>query len=76
MTYTPEAAPAKKVMIVTVRRQLSSQSQTFKALNTYQKGDLFCIYQVDGIVKKIPMAAIFDIDETYAAVEPVEAPKE
>lgn len=76
MSDKPVAAAAQKVMTVTVRRQLSSQSQTFKALNTYQKGDLFCIYQVDGTVKKIPMAAIFDIDETYSAVEPVEPPKE
>lgn len=58
----------KRIINVTVRRQLSSQSQTFRAFNTYQKGDLFCIYLADGGVKKIPMAAIFDIDEDYAPI--------
>ena len=76
MSDKPVATAAQKVMIVTVRRQLSSQSQTFRALNTYQKGDLFWIYQENGMVKKIPMAAIFDIDETYAPVEPVQSQKE
>lgn len=59
---------AKKVINVTIRRQQSSQSQTFRALNTYQKGDLFCIYLENGGVKKIPISAIFDIDEDYAPV--------
>jgi len=55
----------KKVMIVTVRKQLASQSQTFRALNTYQKGDFFCILLETGGVKKIPIVHIFDIDEDY-----------
>lgn len=58
----------KRIINVTVRRQLSSQSQKFRALNTYQKGDFFCIYLENGSVKKIPIEHIFDIDEDYAPV--------
>jgi hypothetical protein len=63
-----DKSATKKVINVTVRRELSSQGQTFRALNTYQKGGLFCIYLENGGVKKIPMSAIFDIDEDYAPV--------
>jgi len=61
---------AQKIINVTVRRELSSQGQTFRAINTYQKGAFFCIYLENKSVKKIPIACIFDIDEDYAPVEP------
>ena len=52
---------------VTVRLHTTSQSLKFKAKNTYEKGSFYCIYQESGIVKKIPISTIFDIDEEYQA---------
>jgi hypothetical protein len=58
---------AEKTIRVSVRLQNTSQPLEFVAQNTYEKGSFFCIYQTSGIVKKIPIATIFDIDEDYGS---------
>jgi hypothetical protein len=47
---------------------LENQSQAIEydnAKNTYQKGDLFCVYLETGIVHKYPIAKIFRVIEDY-----------
>lgn len=51
-------------MIVTVH--LYPQSQPIlitEVVNTYQKGDLFCVLTVDSRVQKFPMQHVFRITE-------------
>jgi hypothetical protein len=43
----------------------TSEPITHKAKNTYQKGDLFCVYTTDGKVYKYPISNIFRIVEGY-----------
>ena len=53
-------------MLVEIRFVNASKKLVFdRAINTYQKGDLFCVYLEGGIVKKFPLLSIFDITETY-----------
>lgn len=58
------------MVVSVIRLKQTAQPIVFRnnILNTYQKGDLYCIaYVVDGErrVRRIPIANIFDIDETY-----------
>lgn len=55
-------------MKVSVRLKETSQPLEFVARNTYTKGSLYCIYQDSGMVRKIPLADIFDITEDYSHV--------
>jgi len=51
-----------------VEVHLENQSQSIKfenVKNTYQKGDLFCVYLETGNVEKFPIIKIFRIIETY-----------
>jgi len=44
----------------------TSEPLVFAAHSTYQKGDLFCVYDaVDGMVRKFPLQHIFRIVEGY-----------
>jgi len=53
-------------MEVRVRFDETSQPKIYtNVLNTYTKGDLFCIYTKDEKVHKLPIAKIFDIVEDY-----------
>jgi hypothetical protein len=48
----------------------TSQGLTFKAVNTYTKGNLYCIF--DGKkVMKFPMTNIFRITEDYRKTNPI-----
>ncbi len=54
-----------------VRIWLKESSQTLDYLdakNTYQKGDLFCVYYNE-VVHKYPIANIWRIEESYFAEE-------
>jgi hypothetical protein len=37
------------------------------ALNTYTKGDLYCVYRSGGTVVKFPLANVWRISEGYRA---------
>lgn len=53
-------------MKVKIRRELSSKTKVYEnVVDSYQKGDLYCIYLDDGRVIKIPIKKIFDIEEEY-----------
>lgn len=57
-------------MKVIYRLEKTSQSIVIdNVLNTYQKGDFYCIYFIDKnserVVKKIPIDHLFDVDEPY-----------
>lgn len=43
----------------------SSEPLTFEAVSTYQKGDMFCVYTADDLVRKFPIAHIFRVVEGY-----------
>ena len=53
-----------------VRIWLKETSQTldYDAKNTYQKGDLYCVFY-DEVVHKFPLANIWRIEESYKAEE-------
>jgi hypothetical protein len=54
-------------MMVKLRLKTSSQPMIFEdAINTYQKGSLYCI-KVGDVVYKYPIQDIFDIKEEYGA---------
>jgi hypothetical protein len=49
---------------------LKAQSQPIvheDVINTYQKGDIFCIYVKGEVVYKYPIADIFRIKEDYGS---------
>jgi hypothetical protein len=53
---------------MTVIVQLREQAQPIdydNVKNTYQKGDLYCIYKEDGTVDKFPIVHIWRIRESY-----------
>jgi len=54
-------------MKVEIFLQKASQRITFdNATNTYQKGDLFCVYlKEENKVYKYPISTIFNIKEDY-----------
>ena len=55
------------IMKVKIRFRDASQAKEFSdVLNTYQKGDFYCIYRSNDTVKKYPIDTIFDIDEDYS----------
>ncbi len=57
-------------MKVNVRLKEQSQPITIdNAVNTYQKGDFFCVYRSDEVVSKYPICAIFDVKEDYGTHE-------
>lgn len=59
---------AKEMRTIKVVVHLKTQSQPIKyeaVINTYQKGDLFCLYMVGERVAKFPIADIFRIEEDY-----------
>lgn len=56
----------RQLIYVQVRLNNTSQAMEFhNALNTYTKGDLYCVYLNDERVKKFPIQSIFDITENY-----------
>lgn len=66
-------------MKVKIRLKQTSQAIEYAdAKNAYQKGDLYCVFLSTGLVKKYPLADIFDIEESYAnvstTVEPTPVP--
>jgi len=47
---------------------LKTQSQPIEysdVVNTYQKGDLFCVYREDETVHKFPVGDLFRVIEDY-----------
>ena len=59
-------------MSITVWIELKETSQplTFEAANTYQKGEMFCVYAPrENRVYKIPLANIWRVTEEYHARE-------
>lgn len=55
-----------KTIKVTVHLKTQSQPIVYKeVINTYQKGDLFCVYLAKEISIKFPIADIFRIEEDY-----------
>lgn len=55
----------EKELIVTVQYHDQAQPMEYRNVsNTYQKGDLFCVY-VDGKVYKHPIPNIWRISESY-----------
>lgn len=55
-------------MKVEIYLQRTSQRIVFEnATNTYQKGDLFCVFlKEENKVYKYPMSTIFNIKESYS----------
>ena len=57
-------------MRVVLRLKETSQPVIFNnVLNTYQKGDMYCVMYIDNNiqrVRKYPLYNIFDTDETYS----------
>lgn len=53
-------------MLVHIRLYQTSQPIVLEAKNTYQKGDFFCVYLVNGKVKKYPLVHIFEVEEDYS----------
>jgi hypothetical protein len=57
-------------MRVVLRLKETSQPVIFNnVLNTYQKGDMYCVMYIDNTiqrVRKYPLYNIFDTDETYS----------
>jgi hypothetical protein len=53
------------MIYVEIELRETSQPITREAINTYQKGDLFCIYLENGMVEKYPVNHIWRITETY-----------
>jgi hypothetical protein len=54
--------------MTTVKIELKETSQPLvytNVINTYQKGDLFCIYTNDNLVFKYPINNIWRITEYY-----------
>jgi hypothetical protein len=43
----------------------TSEPVAHNAVNTYQKGDFFCVYCVNGLVYKYPVDHIFRVIEDY-----------
>lgn len=56
-------------MEVKIRLYQTSQPIVFQnVVNTYQKGDMYCVYLgAENKVKKYPLIHIFEIEETYAS---------
>jgi hypothetical protein len=56
-------------MKVEIYLQRTSQRIVFEnATNTYQKGDLFCVYlKSENTVYKYPIASLFNVKESYSA---------
>jgi hypothetical protein len=57
-----------KTKTIDVYVHLYSQSQPIlhkDVINTYQKGDMFCLYTIDEEVTKYPMQHIFRVKEGY-----------
>ena len=53
-------------MKVEIYLQKTSQRISFEdAKNTYQKGDMFCVYTKDDFVYKYPIESIFNVKESY-----------
>ena len=53
-------------MKVEIYLQRTSQRIVFEdAKNTYQKGDMYCVYTKDEFVYKYPMQTIFNVKESY-----------
>jgi len=50
---------------VIIQLKETSQPLEYEAINTYQKGDLFCIYTYEGNIYKFPMNNIWRIIEIY-----------
>lgn len=61
-------------MKVEIRLKQTSQAIKFENVkNAYQKGDFYCVYLDTGVVKKYPIADIFDIEESYYVLKcPIE----
>jgi hypothetical protein len=54
-------------MICEVHLLHQSQPIVFEAVrNTYQKGDFFCVLELDGTVSKFPIVHIFRVKERAA----------
>lgn len=56
---------SEKKINVSIRLKHQSQAMNFVALNSYEKGQFYCIYLENGTVKKYPIMDIFDVTETY-----------
>lgn len=53
-------------MHVSVHLENQSQPIEFEdVVNTYQKGDMFCLYLSNGTVQKFPIMKIFRVVEDY-----------
>lgn len=52
-------------MRVVVQLLTTSQPLEYSAVNTYQSGDFYCVYTIDGIIYKFPMVNIFRVIEEY-----------
>jgi hypothetical protein len=54
-------------MNVKIELQRTNVPIEVEARSTYQKGDLFCVVGIDGVVQKFPMATIFRVVENYTS---------
>lgn len=52
-------------MKVVIQLRETSQPLEYESINTYQKGDMYCVYSNDGLVYKFPMSSIFRVVEDY-----------
>lgn len=53
-------------MKVQIRLKDSSQPiERENVVNTYEKGNFYCLYLESELVKKYPLADIFDVTEDY-----------
>jgi len=55
----------KKVKVVVHLKTQSQPIVYMGVINTYQKGDLFCLYLEKERVAKFPISDIFRIEEDY-----------
>jgi hypothetical protein len=53
-------------MIVNIHRNETSQPIKRVCVNTYTKGEMYCV-QMDGYVEKYPLSSLFRVTETYHA---------
>ena len=52
-------------MKISIRLDRTSQPIVLDAINSYQKGDMYCVYLTTKKVKKYPLINIFEVEEDY-----------
>lgn len=62
-------------MKVSIHMMNTSQAIEHEYKNCYQKGDLYCVLSIDGMVYKYPIVNIFRIVEDYSSKDIVKKDK-